>query len=106
MDINKKALELANSIKSIDEFKLMKKSKSQLDKNKNLKRQLDNYIDKKNKLYSNNRIEDASSKLVELNKEYQEFFNLPLVSSYMKSTRDFNNLMEKVYKSIEKELLK
>lgn len=47
MDINKKALELANSIKSSDEFKLMKKSKSQLDKNKNLKRQLDNYIDKK-----------------------------------------------------------
>ncbi len=106
MDINSKAKEFANFIKNTNEFKDMNKSKINLEKNRNLKKQLDAYINKKNTIYSNYRMEDASKKILQLNKEYSDFFNLPSVSNYMKYTKQFNSMMENLYKSIEKELLK
>lgn len=106
MDINKKAKEFALYIKSTDEFKSMNRCKFELEKNKSLKRQLDNYINKKNNLYSNYRIEEASKKVSHLNNDYKDFFNLPLVENYMESTKKFNSMMERVYKVIEQELMK
>lgn len=106
MDMNKKAREFASYIKNTDEFKSMNRCKLELEKNKSLKRQLDNYISKKNNLYSNYRIEEASKKVSQLNNDYKDFFNLPLVENYMDSTRRFNSMMEKVYKVIEQELIK
>jgi|UPI0004799CA2 cell fate (sporulation/competence/biofilm development) regulator YmcA (YheA/YmcA/DUF963 family) len=106
MDINNKVQEFANFIKNTNEFKDMNKSKVNLEKNRNLKKQLNTYINKKNTIYSNYRMEDASKKIIQLNKEYSDFFNLPSVSNYMKHTKQFNSMMENLYKSIEKELLK
>jgi cell fate (sporulation/competence/biofilm development) regulator YmcA (YheA/YmcA/DUF963 family) len=106
MDMNNKAQEFANFIKNTNEFKDMNKSKINLEKNRNLKKQLDMYINKKNSIYSNYSMEDASKKIIQLNKEYSDFFNLPPVSNYMKYTKQFNSMMENLYKSIEKELLK
>lgn len=106
MDINQKAKEFANYVKNTDEFKYMNKCKLSLEKNKSLKTQLNTYINKKNEIYSNYRIEDASKKMNSLNQDYESFFKTPLVSNYMQSTKDFNFMMEKLYKTIEKELLK
>ncbi|MGL4912644.1 MAG: YlbF family regulator [Romboutsia sp.] len=106
MDINQKAKEFAHYVKSTDEFKNMHRNKSDLEKNRTLKRQLDSYVNKKNNIYSSYRMEDASKKISQLNRDYHDFFNLPLVSNYMQSTREFNSLMEKLYKSIENELVK
>ncbi|HSQ87943.1 YlbF family regulator [Romboutsia sp.] len=106
MDINQKAKEFAYYIKNTHEFKTMNKAKAELEKNRTLKKQLDNYINKKNTIYSNFRIEDASKKISQLNREYHDFFNLPLVSNYMQATRQFNSMMENLYKSIEKDLLR
>lgn len=106
MDINKKAKEFATYIKNTDEFKLMNKCKRDLDKNRSIKRQFDTYLSKKNNIYSNNDMKDVSRRINTLNKEYEDFFNLPLVSSYMESTKKFNAMMEYLYKTIEKELLK
>jgi len=106
MNINQLSKEVALFIKNTDEFKAMNKSKLELDKNKSLKKQFDIYINKKNNLYSNYSLEDASKKLTQLNRDYNNFFNLPTVSNYIKKTKEFNNMMENFYKSIEKELLK
>ena len=51
----------------------MNKSKLELDKNRNLKRQFDMYINKKNNLYSNYSLEDASKKVNQLNRDYNDF---------------------------------
>ena len=53
MNINQLSKEVASFIKNTNEFKAMNKSKLELDKNRNLKRQFDMYINKKNNLYSN-----------------------------------------------------
>lgn len=106
MNINKHAKDLAIYIKSTKEFKDMNKAKVNLDKNKSIKKKLDNYIDQKNNIYSNYKLEEASIKMNRLNQEYNDFFNLPLVSNYMNATKTFNSMMEDIYKTIEKELIK
>ena len=106
MNINQLSKEVALFIKNTNEFKSMNKSKLELDKNKNLKRQFDMYINKKNNIYSSYTLEDASKKLNQLNRDYNDFFNLHLVSNYMQKTKEFNSMMENFYKLIEKELLK
>ena len=106
MDINQKAKEFASYIKNTNEFKYMNKCKVDIEKNRSLKKQFDSYINNKHSIYSRYSIDDASYKIKSLNKEYDTFFNLPLVSNYMKATQEFNNMMENLYKTIEKELIK
>ena len=78
MNINQLSKEVASFIKNTDEFKAMNKSKlDTLDRNRNLKRQFDMYINKKNNLYSNYPLEDASKKVTQLNRDYNDFFSLP-----------------------------
>ena len=48
MNINQLSKEVASFIKNTNEFKAINKSKLELDKNRNLKRQFDMYINKKN----------------------------------------------------------
>ena len=50
MNINQKAQELAKLIKTTDEFKTMNRYKREIEKNKNIKRQLDSYLNKKDKI--------------------------------------------------------
>jgi len=106
MNINQLSKEVALFIKNTNEFKAMNKSKLELDKNKIIKKQFDMYISKKNSIYSNYTLDDASKKINQLNRDYNDFFNLPLVSNYIQKTKEFNNMMENFYKSIEKEILK
>ena len=106
MDINHKAKEFASYIKNTNEFKYMNKCKMDIDKNRSLKRQFDSYLNKKNAIYSRSNKEDVSAKLENLDREYYTFFNLPLISNYMEATKNINLMMEKLYKTIEKELIK
>ena len=106
MNINQMAQELARLIKNSDEFKTMNKYKKEIEKNKNIKRQLDNYMSKKDKIYTRYKIDEANRKISQLDKEYSKVFQSSLVENYFKSTQKFNLLMQNVYKSIEEELLK
>lgn len=106
MDINKEAKKFANYVKNTEEFRYMNSCKQELERNRSLKNQLNSYVNKKNSIYSSYRMEDATKKISSLNKEYENFFNMPLVSNYMDATRQFNSMMEKLYKTIEQELLK
>ncbi|WP_442952489.1 YlbF family regulator [Paraclostridium sp. AKS81] len=45
-------------------------------------------------------------KISQLNRDYDKFFNHPLVSNYMNANRNFNTMMENLYKQIESELTK
>lgn len=106
MSINKKTIELATCIKNTEEFRKMNENKANLDKNKTIKKKLDNYLLKKKNIYSNFSLEEASKKISILNEEYKDFFHTPIISEYIKSTKNFNDLMENIYKTIEKELIK
>ncbi|MGM9531420.1 YlbF family regulator [Intestinibacter sp.] len=106
MNINQMAQELAKLIKNSDEFKTMNKYKREIEKNKNIKKQLDNYMSKKDKIYTRYKIDEANRKISQLDREYSKVFQTPLVKNYFDSTQKFNLLMQNVYKSIEEELLK
>ncbi len=106
MSLNTKAREFALSIRNSNEFKSMYKAKKELDKNPSLKKQFNEYSKKKNLIYSRYKIEDASKKISQLNRDYDKFFNHPLVFDYMNANRTFNTLMENIYKQIESELTK
>ncbi|WP_455544144.1 YlbF family regulator [Intestinibacter sp.] len=106
MNINQKSQELARLIKTTDEFKTMNKYKKEIEKNKNIKKQLDNYLSKKDKIYTKYRIDEANKRISQLDREYSKVFQTQLVENYFKSTQNFNLLMQGVYKSIEEELLK
>ena len=106
MDINQKAKELAYYIKGTKEFKEMNRYKDELERDKSLKKHLDAYVSKTNQIYSRYKLEDANKKVSKLDKEYMNFFNNPLVTNYMNSTNNFNNMMKKIYSAIENELLK
>ena len=106
MNVNDKARELALYIRNTNEFKTMQKTKKDLDKNPTLKKQFDEYIDKKNSIYSRYKLEDASKKISQLNRDYTKFFNHPLVENYMQANRAYNTMMEKLYQQIEIELTK
>ena len=106
MNINQKAQELAKLIKTTDEFQTMNKYKREIEKNKNIKKQLDNYLSKKDKIYTRYKIDEANKRVSQLDKEYSRVFQNPLVENYFKSTQNFNLIMQSVYKSIEQELLR
>ncbi|GAA0709346.1 hypothetical protein GCM10008904_20190 [Paraclostridium ghonii] len=106
MNINDKAKDLALCIRSTNEFKSMNKAKKELDRDSSLKKQFDEYVKRKNHIYSRYKIEDASKKISQLNRDYDKFFNHPLVSNYMYANRNFNTMMENLYKQIESELTK
>ncbi len=106
MNVNAKSKEFARFIKSTEEFKQLKKSRDELNKNKSLKRKLDTYVSKKNTLFSRYDYDTASKNLTTLNNDFKDFFALPVVSNYLDSSKKFNSMMETVYKSIEEELLK
>ena len=105
MYINQKAKELAYYIKGTREFKNMNRYKDELEKNRSLKKHMDSYLNKKNQIYSRYKLDEANKRVSKLDKEYINFFNDPLVINYMNSTSEFNDMMKKVYASIEKELL-
>ena len=84
----------------------MNRYKDELERDKSLKKHLDAYVSKKNQIYSRYKLEDANKKVSKLDKEYMNFFNNPLVTNYMNSTNNFNNMMKKIYSAIENELLK
>lgn len=106
MNLNQKAIELARLIKSTDEYKRMNYYKQEIEKNKALKKNLDSYLSKKDKIYSKNKIDEAAKKISRLDIEYAKIFETPIVKKYFQSTQEFNLLMQGIYKSIEKELLK
>ena len=84
----------------------MNRYKIQIEKNKNIKRQLDSYLNKKDKIYTKHKIDEANRKVSQLDREYSKVFQNPLVENYFKSTQNFNLLMQSIYKSIEEELLR
>ena len=90
MNINQKAQELAKLIKTTDEFQTMNKYKREIEKNKNIKRQLDNYLSKKDKIYTRYKIDEANKRVSQLDKEYSKVFQNPLVENYFKSTQNSN----------------
>lgn len=100
MELQDKATEFANAIKSTREFKELKKAKAVIDKNKNLKHDVDRFLTKQMEIYKIRNPREAESRIAELNKEFENLSRNPDVDRLVKAGKVFNEMIAKIYKKI------
>lgn len=93
--------ELVEFICTTEEFKKLKNSKKNIDKNKNLKKQVENFKKKqiniqKSKLSK----EQLNAEMMRLNNEFKNLHEIPEVNDFFNSTKEFNSIMFNIFKEI------
>lgn len=96
--------QLVNAIKSTDEYKKAELAKKVIDKNKSLKKQLEEYANNQKKLQSRYKDEQLKIKLENLNRSYDSIFNHPDVINYNNASYALNKMINNIYLDIEKYL--
>ncbi|SHH39967.1 YlbF family regulator [Tepidibacter thalassicus] len=96
-----KTKEFIDSIINTSEFKQLKKAKAAIDKNKDLKKKVDDFRKKQMEIYSSKKTQkDIQFKLNELNRKFQNLSQIKEVNIFLKSTKDFNDMMYRVFEEI------
>lgn len=96
--------QLADAIKNTDEYKQAELARKVIDKNKVLKKQIEEYASNQKKLQTRYKDEQLKVKLNALNKSYESIFNHQDVVNYNQASYLLNNLINKIYTDIEKKL--
>ncbi len=105
MELNKKSKEFVEVITKTDEFMKLKTAKSVIDKNKNLKKRVEDFKKKQMEVYTSKKSQkDMELELTELNRKFQNISQIPEVNAFFKSTKEFNDMMYKVFKNINDSL--
>lgn len=105
MNLNQKAKELTDSIKGTREFMELKQAKANIDKNKDLKIQVEEFVKKQTELFTSNKPgKEAESKAAELNKKFETLSKIPEVDKFLKAGKVFNDMMVRTYKSVSDSL--
>lgn len=101
MAVNDKAKELAEAIKATAEFAELRQAKSVIDRDRNLKTGLDSFNKKQTELYNSKLpVKEMETRVAELNKNFGELAKIPEVDKYLKASKKFNDLVGKIYSSI------
>lgn len=101
MAVNDKAKELAEAIKATAEFAELRQAKSVIDRDRNLKTGLEAFNKKQTELYNSKLgVKEMEARVAELNKSFSELAKIPEVDKYIKASKKFNDLIGKVYSSI------
>lgn len=98
--------QLVNAIKDSNEYKEADLARKAINKNKILKKQLEDYAKNQKKLTARYKDEQLKTKLNSLNQSYEDMFNHPDVVNYNKASYLLNNLINNIYIEIEKNLIK
>lgn len=109
MGLNEKAREFAASVKGTREFAELKKAKGQINKNKELKSKVDEFMQQQAEVFSSKRpVKELEAMVADINKKFQNLSKEPEFKKFIDAGKEFNNLMANAYKiineSIEKEL--
>ena len=99
--MNNKTKELVEFICTTDEFKNLKKSKKNIDKNKNLKKQVEDFKKRQLKMQKSKLSkEQLNSEMMRLNKDFKTLNEVPQVTEFFQSTKEFNTMMFNLFKEI------
>lgn len=98
--------QLVNAIKNTNEYREVDLARKAIDKNKKLKKQLEEYANNQKKLQTRYKDEQLKTKLNSLNQSYEAMFNHPDVVNYNKASYVLNNMINNIYTEIEKNLIK
>ena len=104
--LDKEINQLVDAIKSTNEYKEAYLARKVIDKNKSLKKQLEDYANSQKKLQTKYKDEQLKTKLNRLNESYEEIFNHPDVVNYNQASYLLNNMVNNIYRDIEKNLIK
>lgn len=101
MNLTDKAKEFACSIMSTNEFSHLKQAKKAIDQNRVLRNQVDQFTKKQMETYTNNSSgKSMESAIAELNRQFQSLSKNPEVDTFLKASKQYDNMMQKVYKII------
>lgn len=99
MNLNNKAKEIAELIKSTREFAELKQAKMSLDSNKGLAARIESFKKKESKLMSSG-VEISESSIRQLQKEFNELSGYQEVARFLKAERAVSDMLFNVQKVI------
>lgn len=100
MSLIQKSNEFLQAVKQTKEFLQLKEAKAKIDANKELKSKFNEFTKKQMQLYKAKSKEEAESIIAELNKNYKNLSAIPEMDRFIKASKQFNEMMAKVYKKI------
>lgn len=101
MGVNDKAKELAMTVMGTREYTELKQAKSTIDKNRELKGRIEDFKKKEQALYTGNlSSSEAQQRSVELENTFKCLSSVPEIDKFLKAEKEFNNILQKVYKTI------
>ena len=101
MGLNEMARDFVSTIKSTREYSELLQSKANIERNFSLKNEVIEFNKKLGEIYSSNKSPSMIElKLKELNKQFGNLSQLPEVDKFLKSSKAFNDMMVKVYKTM------
>ncbi|CAH2214971.1 YlbF family regulator [Tepidibacter aestuarii] len=96
-----KTKELVELICKTDEFKRLKNAKKNIDKNKNLKKQVEDFKKRQLKIQKSKLSkEQLNSEMTRLDHDFKVLHEIPQVNEFFKSTQEFNSMMFNLFKEI------
>ncbi len=101
MGLNEGTRDFIKVIKSTREFNELIQAKSYIEKNTSLKNEVSDFNKRLAKIYSSNNSPSAvKAKVSELNRQFGSLSKIPEVDRFLKTSKVFNDMMVKVYKSM------
>ena len=105
MGLNDKAKEFIDSVKATPEFAELRQSRSVIEKNRVLKNRVDDFSKHQMELYASKiSPREVEARMAELNKKFEDLSKIPEVDKFLKASKQFNDMMSKVYKSMNDSL--
>jgi Uncharacterized conserved protein len=101
MTLNDKTKELATSVMGTKEYLELKQAKSIIDKNKELRTKIEDFKKKEEALYKGKlSANEAQKRASDLNRIFESLNAIPEVSRFVRAEKAFNDLIQRVYKSV------
>lgn len=101
MELFNSARNFVNAIKSTREFNELILTKNVIERNSTLKSKVYEFNKKRGEIYSSNKSTNViEAKMTELNREFGSLSKIPEVDNFLKASKVFNEMMFKVYKSM------
>lgn len=105
MSINDKVKELTSEITGTKEYSELKQAKTVIDKSKDLRSKIGEFKKKEESLYKEKlSAGEAQKRAAELNRVFENLTAIPEVKRFVKAEKEFNDLMQRVFKTISDSL--
>lgn len=105
MGLKNKAAELADALKASVEFAELKQAKAAIDRNRNLKNEVEDLKRKQTVVYSGRiSAKEAESRIADINKIFGRLSEIPEFKRYMDTTVKFNEVLNETFRLINESI--